>query len=185
MKQTSFTNSVIILALILFASFATFSTWDPLGWRQATVSELKDGQYDFLIAFEPQTNNRSVLAYENGECGFESTKNLKRKLGSKDSYFFGIPLGPGVYTEYIHLVYVKSFEKVLCNDQTYYRAILDIGATKNACSYLKKLKSCGSDLMGRRIYRKMVNRLEVLGLGSAGDFKPKRTVKLENCNCEY
>lgn len=186
MKKSSFTLQGISLALVLLASFVTFSVVDPMGWYNTEIAQERVGNsYDRLVAFEPQTKNQSILAYENGHCGFEKTSKLKQVLGGKDSRFFGIPQGRGVYTEYIHLVYVKYFEKVICNGQTYYRAKLDLGAKANSCSYLRKLQACGTDLMERRIYNKMVNRLEILGLGSAGDFKPRRTVQLEHCNCQY
>lgn len=186
MKKSSYTTKGIMMATIILVSFITFSTLDPMDWyaSKSQTNEVEE-MYDQLVAFEPRVSNKSVLAFENGSCGFEQTSKLRSALGGNKGRFFGIPQGRGVYTEYINLLYVKYFEKVICNDQTYYRARLDVNSRSQSCNYLKKLKGCGTDLMERRIYRKMVNRLEALGLGSVGDFKPRRTVKLDNCNCDY
>ncbi len=180
-------NKIVLLGLGMLLFFILFSVFDPKGQfiKAENVSGSDLSIYKQLVAYEPRTNQKAVLAFENGDCGIENTRLLQRKLSSKKDWFFGIPYGRGVYTEYIHLVYVHHFEKVICNNKEYFRARLAIPSNKNACDYLTKLNQCGTDLMERRIYNKMVNRLEVLGIGDAGDYKPKRTIKLENCNCEF
>ena len=180
-------NRIVILGLGMLLFFVLFNIWDPNDqWE--TVDALPSSalaEYEQLVAYEPHRNQIATLAFENGECGRENIRKLERILKEKNSWFFGIPFGRGVYTEYIHLVYVDYFEKVVCNGKEYFRARLAIKGQGINCDYLTKLKQCGTDLMERRIYRKMVNRLEVLGIGDAGDYKPKRTVELENCNCDF
>lgn len=169
--------------LLFFALFSLFDPNDQWGAEQKAV--LPEKAYERLVAYEPQTNQNAVLAFENGECGRENLRTLQRKLDDRSNWFFGIPYGRGVYTEYIHLVYVHHFEKVICNGKTYFRARLALRGRSDDCNYLVKLKECGTDLMERRIYLKMVNRLEALGIGDAGDYKPRRTIRLDNCNCEF
>lgn len=188
MQRSSINNFTIAIFSGILLCFLAFSYFDPVGWQDNTTLPAADEQLSYakLVAFEPQTNKKSILAYENGECGSENTAELKRKLvRKKDSPFFGIPLSRGIYGEYIHLVYVSFFEKVMCDSKVYYRARMDVNRSIPSCHYLKKLKACGSDLMERRVYKNMVNRMESLGLGSAGDFKPRRTIKQKHCNCEY
>ncbi len=179
-------NSMVLLGLGMLIFFILFSWLDPREeWRTAGKAKFEHSIYEQLIAYEPRTNQKALLAFENGECGKENLGTLKNKLWERREWFFGIPYGRGVYTEYIHLVYVHHFEKVICNDKEYYRARLAIRGGYNDCDYLLKLKECGTDLMERRIYRKMVNQLERLGIGDARDYKPRKTVRLKNCNCSF
>lgn len=186
MKSRWTSNRVVILGVGMLLFFALFSWWDPEGQWSTPVLEASSAEiYEELVAYEPHRNQMAVLAFENGECGRENIRQLKKKLNNRQNWFFGIPFGRGIYTEYIHLVYVDHFEKVICNGKEYYRARLDIRQSGVSCDYLTKLKQCGSDLMERRIYKKMVNRLEALGIGDAGHYKPRRTINLDNCNCEF
>lgn len=179
-------NKIVLLGFGMLLFFALFSIFDPNEqWLNQATEDFDLKVYDQLVAYEPRTNQKAILAFENGECGQENTKFLQRKLKEKGDWFFGIPFGRGVYTEYIHLVYVHHFERVICNNKEYFRARLALKPNRTACDYLVKLNQCGTDLMERRIYRKMVNRLEALGIGDAGQYKPKRTIRLENCNCEF
>ncbi len=186
MKSRWTSNRIVLLGGGMLLFFALFSWLDPNGQRETPVLEAHSLEaYEKLVAYEPHRNQMAVLAFEDGECGRENMRQLNRKLNERNDWFFGIPFGRGVYTEYIHLVYVDHFEKVICNGKEFYRARLAVRQNGLSCDYLTKLRQCGTDLMERRIYKKMVNRLETLGIGDAGNYKPRRTIQLENCNCDF
>lgn len=186
MKSRWTSNRIVLLGGGMLLFFALFSLLDPNDqWGIPVVDSKPLNAYESLVAYEPHRNQVAVLAFENGECGREDMRQLEKKLKERNNWFFGIPFGRGVYTEYIHLVYVDHFEKVICNDKEFFRARLAVSQSGPSCDYLTKLKHCGTDLMERRIYKKMVNRLEVLGIGDARHYKPKRTIKLDNCNCDF
>jgi hypothetical protein len=186
MKSRWKSNKMVLLGVGMLLFFALFSLWDPQDqWDAPFIEARTTDTYEKLVAYEPQRHQKAVLAFENGECGRVDMRQLRRQLKDRSDWFFGIPFGRGVYTEYIHLVYVDHFEKVICNDKEFYRARLDVRQKGISCDYLTKLRQCGTDLMERRIYKKMVNRLEVLGIGDAGHYKPRRTIELDNCNCEF
>lgn len=140
--------------------------------------------YRQLLAIEPMQNNRARLGYVNGVCETGDLNEVLRaiKRDGKGEWFFGIPFnGTKLKGEYINLVYVDHFERILCSEGVFYRARLNVQG--NQCRFVEGLITCGTEFFTERTYRNMVNALEILGVGDAEYFRPRRTLRLEACEC--
>ena len=140
--------------------------------------------YQQLLAIEPMQNDRARLGYVNGVCETNDLSEVLRaiKRDGKEDWFFGIPFnGSKRKGEYINLVYVDHFERILCSEGVFYRARLNVQG--NQCRFVEGLITCGTEFFTERTYRNMVNALEALGVGDAGYFRPRRTLRLEECEC--
>lgn len=154
--------------------------------RILTNEDLPAGAIDYqqLLAIEPMQNDQARLGYVNGVC---ETNDLRAVLNAikrdgKGDWFFGIPFnGTKRKGEYINLVYVDHFERILCSEGVFYRARLNVQG--NQCRFVEGLIICGTEFFTERTYRNMVNALETLGVGDADYFKPRRTLRLEACEC--
>ena len=186
-KSSSFQQflaTIIIGAIVVALILAIL---DPKGIykkQEDTAKVLSSGTYAQLLAFEPMQHDKARLGYVNGTC--ETTLISKVFSGieaeGRSDWFFGIPLnGTKRKAEYINLVYVDHFERILCAGGEYYRARLNVQGQQ--CRFVESLITCGTDFFTKRTYDKMVHELEKLGVGDADYFKPRRTIRQKACEC--
>lgn len=174
----------IVLGAIAVGIF--LAILDPKGILGSDRSVVRAVSIDYqrLLAIEPMQNDRARLGYINGICETNDLNEVLRaiKRDGKWEWFFGIPFnGTKRKGEYINLVYVDHFERILCSEGVFYRARLHVEG--NQCRFVEGLITCGTELFTERTYQNMVNALETLGVGDADYFKPRRTLRLEACEC--
>ncbi len=177
-----------IVLLGIFAVALLLAITDPknvISKPKAEGGVISSSTYTQLLAIEAMRNDKARLGYANGSC---ETANLSAVLAAikeegKSDWFFGIPLnGTKRRGEYVNLVYVDHFEKIICSNGEYYRARLNVQGAQ--CRFVEGLIHCGTDLFTRHTYYKMVNALENLGVGDADYFKPRRTIRQRACECQ-
>ena len=179
-----FLKTIFFGAIVVAIILAIKDPKDILSKEEVSAQAVPQ-RYGQLLAIEPLQNDRARLGYVNGSC--EINKNLSKLLGAikqegKWEWFFGIPMnGTKRKGEYINLVYVDHFERIICEKGVYYRARLNVNGRQ--CNFVEGLITCGTEFFTERTYRNMVNALEKLGVGDADYFKPKRTLKQEACEC--
>lgn len=185
-STTRLVFTIIIGALIVAAILVML---DPKGiYRGEETAVALDAPRDYtrLLAIEALHDNRARLGYVDGRCE-TSEKQLGEVLRAiqqegKGEWFFGIPFnGTRRKGEYINLVYVDHFERIICNQGVYYRARLRVQG--NQCRFVEGLIACGTEFFTERTYGKMVHALERLGVGDADYFQPRRTLRQETCEC--
>lgn len=143
-----------------------------------------DNEASNMIAFKRAESQQARIGYEIGECGVENFDHILNQIKQDEleKYFFPIPTkGTRRYNEYVNLMYIKHFDKVICDDGEFYVAKFDIKRAN--CDYTKSLKECGSVLLRKDTYKNMVYWLVQNGLGEERHWLPKNTVKSKTCEC--
>ena len=132
---------------------------------------------DRLAYYEHLTRDRVRLIYDNGACEIFDTEDLMYNIQDKKrcEQFRGIPQN-GEVTEFANLLYIESFEKILCQDKELYR--LKLGIDISSCAALRTIDDCGVGSFSVYVYRRLRNMLEEMNPGT--DFKYRRTVA---CDC--
>lgn len=135
---------------------------------------------DRLVYYERLTQDKVRLIYDNGACEIFNFENLLFNIQEYQDcgQFPGIPDQGEVY-EYVNLLYIESFDKVICDDQELYR--IKLGVDHSSCSALRSLEDCGVGLFSFYVYRQLRKKLEELNPHSS--FKYRRTVELVGCDC--
>ncbi|MDX1942937.1 MAG: hypothetical protein SFU99_20405 [Saprospiraceae bacterium] len=165
-------SGVIIVAATLYTIQPNTGIYHP------------DNEASKMIAFKRTEHEQARIGYEVGECGIENFDQILKQLKQEDleNYFFPIPKkGTRRYNEYINLMYIKQFDKIVCADGEFYVARFDIG--RASCDYTQSLKECGSDLLRKDTYKNMVYWLVRNGLGEEHHWRPKREIKNKSCEC--
>jgi hypothetical protein len=178
-----FLRTIILGAIAVAIVLAMLDPKQILTSKELRVSAIAI-DYQRLLAIEPMQNDRARLGYVNGVCETNDLREVLQaiKRDGKGEWFFGIPFnGTKLKGEYINLVYVDHFERILCSEGVFYRARLNVQG--NQCCFVEGLINCGTEFFTARTYRNMVNALEALGVGDAEYFKPRRTLRLEACEC--
>lgn len=132
---------------------------------------------DRLAYYEQLTRDRVRLIYDNGACQIFDTEDLMYNIQDKKrcGQFTGIPQN-GEVTEFVNLLYIESFEKIICKDKELYR--LKLGVEVSSCASLRTIADCGVGSFGVYVYRRLRKTLEEMNPGT--DFKYRRTVE---CDC--
>jgi hypothetical protein len=182
--QSSFGKflKTILLGAIVVAAILAIK--DPKGILSKDEVSASSIDYTQLLAIEPLRNDKARLGYVNGSCETNDLSSVLQAIKQEGrwEWFFGIPLnGTKRKGEYINLVYVDHFERIICAEGVYYRARLNVQG--NQCRFVEGLISCGTEFFTERTYRNMVNALEKLGVGNAEYFQPRRTLKQNACEC--
>lgn len=135
---------------------------------------------DRLMYYEELTKDRVRAVFDNGACETMDFKDLLYNIqeGKYCTQFQPIPRD-GQVTEYINVLYIKSFEKVKCPSGERFRARMD--APSPSCATLRNIADCGVGLFSIYVYRKLRTKLEELNPNM--DFRYRRTVGLEGCGC--
>lgn len=141
---------------------------------------LEDINLDDLIHFEAMANGQARLIFKDGNCELYDLGAVLRLLDEQDEchLFQAIPYEGKKY-EFFNIMYTEAFEKIVCEEGTFYRARLDI--TKARCPSVHSLLSCGTDFFSGHIYRKLRQRLEYMNEGIS--YKFKKTYELYPCKC--
>lgn len=131
-----------------------------------------------LTYFEKLTRDRVRLVFDNGACEIIAFEDLTYNIQEAEqcTSFKGIPRN-GEVTEFVNLLYIESFEKVLCEGKELYRAQLAV--TPSSCAILRTIEDCGVGLFSVYVYRNLRKRLEELNPGV--DFKYRGLA--EGCEC--
>ena len=137
---------------------------------------------DQLVAFERLQQENVRLGFERGDCSVAGYKEILDEINGsgRKPYFFPLPYkGKKEYNEYVNLLYIDHFEKVICQKGEFFRARL--GLNQAECTYMKWWVQCGSDYLTKHTYTKMKTALEQLNPGI--DYNPKRTINSDTCEC--
>lgn len=137
-----------------------------------------------MVAFKRLQNEQARIGYEIGECGSDKFADVLNQLKQEgiENYFFPIPTnGTRRYNEYVNLMYIHHFDKIICTDGEFYIARFAIRGAD--CDYTKYLKECGSDLLRKDTYNNMVYWLVNLGLGEERHWQPRNVIKNRSCEC--
>lgn len=138
-----------------------------------------------MVAFKRVQNGQARIGYEIGECGSDQFAAIINRLRQEDTenYFFPIPAnGTRRYNEYVNLLYIHYFDKIICSQGEFYVARFAIRGAD--CDYTKYLKECGSDLLRKDTYQNMVYWLVNLGLGEERHWKPRNVIESSSCECK-
>ena len=172
-KVAGVVGGMIIVAAALYTIQPNTETYHP------------ENEASKMIAFKRTESQQARIGYEVGECGIENFDQVLEQLKQEDleNYFFPIPSkGTRRYNEYVNLMYIKHFEKIVCADGEFYIARFDISRAN--CDYTQSLKECGSVLLRKDTYKNMVYWMVRNGLGEEYHWKPKREIKNKSCECQ-
>lgn len=133
-----------------------------------------------LAYYEKLTRDRVRLVYDNGACEILPFKDLLYNIqeAKQCTGFVGIPRN-GEVTEFVNLLYIESFDKVLCKGKELYRA--NLAVTASSCAILRTIRDCGVGLFSVYVYRNLRKRLEELN--PHVDFRYRRLVEEFGCEC--
>ena len=133
-----------------------------------------------LIHFEAMTHGQARLIFADGNCEMYDLGAVLRLLRDKDEchLFQAIPFEGKKY-EYFNILYTESFEKINCEEGTFYRARLNI--SKARCPSVHGLMNCGTDFFSKHIYSKLRKRLEYMDPNNSYEYQ--REFELFPCKC--
>ncbi len=141
---------------------------------------VEDIDLNELIHFEAMMQGQARLIFADGSCEVYDLGEVLRLLQEKDEchLFQAIPFEGKKY-EYFNILYTESFEKINCEEGTFYRARLNI--SKARCPSVHSLLNCGTDFFSKHIYNKLRKRLEYMDPNNS--YKYKREYELFPCKC--
>ncbi|PHN02180.1 hypothetical protein CRP01_33125 [Flavilitoribacter nigricans DSM 23189 = NBRC 102662] len=139
-----------------------------------------DIDLDELIHFEAMTHGQARLIFADGNCEIYNLGAVLRLLREKDEchLFQAIPF-EGKNYEYFNILYTESFEKINCEEGTFFRARLNI--SKARCPSVHSLLNCGTDFFSKHIYSKLRKRLEYMDPNNS--YAYRREYELFPCKC--
>ncbi|PHN01882.1 hypothetical protein [Flavilitoribacter nigricans] len=139
-----------------------------------------DVNLDDLIHFEILTQQQARLVFSDGTCDVYDLGGVLRLVQEKDKcHLFQAITQDGVTYEYFNIMYTESFEKIKCEEGTFYRARLSISKAK--CPAGNSLVNCGTDFFSRHVYNKLRKQLEFMDPNV--DYKYRREYELYPCKC--
>ncbi|MCB0632652.1 MAG: hypothetical protein R2824_33085 [Saprospiraceae bacterium] len=143
-------------------------------------TSIEDINLEELIHFEAMNNGQARLSFADGTCELYDLGDVLRLLREKDDchLFQAIPYQGQKY-EYFNILYTESFEKIHCDEGTFYRARLNI--SKARCPSVHSLMNCGTDFFSKHIYNKLRKRLEYMDPNNS--YAYRREFELFPCTC--
>ncbi|PHN02013.1 hypothetical protein [Flavilitoribacter nigricans] len=133
-----------------------------------------------LVYFEALTQERARLLFADGRSEVYDLSGVLQLIRDRDKcHFFQAVSFEGQAYEYFNILYTEGFEKVSCQQGTFFRARLNISESEDPA--VRILRHCGTDLFSSYIYQKTRRRLEFLNPNS--DYSYRTEVLGEGCGC--